>query len=154
MANFWMSMLTAGGDAVEHELWCAVIRTIATEVLKSRGWKPWMAEDDDDSEPDILVREWLRGSLPLCTVLGDMLGEFDYFRDMDSEWGETVSLSGEACPCIRDIVSDLREKLFYSPHGASAVTAEVVEDFYQDWRSEFLRRVLREAEELKTKNDQ
>jgi len=76
------------------------------------------------------------------------LGELDYFRDIDLSWEEKISLSGEACGYASDIVWDLQGKLEEYPDARDAVTEDAVEDFFVEWRTGFLLRVLRAAEAL------
>ncbi len=153
-AEIWASILSAGGPAIEHDLWCAAIRAVAAAVLMDRGWKPPPPDDEDDSEPDILASKWLDDSMPHGAALTWIIGELDYFRDIDLVWYELVSLSGDACGYTTDVVGDLKGILFHSPDARDAVTEQLVEDFYDEWRTRFLRRVLREAEVLKAKNDE
>jgi len=141
----WNSILLAGDDVLTHELWCAVIRAVATTVLtRIRAERP-SSEQPDDCDPDILVAEWQDASMPYEATLAWVVGEYDYFRDIDMSWDEKVSLSGKACGFVSDVVWDLKDILDFSPDAQDAVTEESVEEFFSEWRSRFLQRVLQEA---------
>lgn len=142
--EIWARLLTAANDELAHRLWCAVIREVGAAVSEQASLC-----NPDAGNADSLIEEWLSMSLPACADLAWVLGEFDYFQDIDLSWDEKVSLSGEACGYSSDAVWDLTGRLSEYPDACDAVTEEAVEDFYQEWRSRFLRRVLQEVEALK-----
>lgn len=140
----WARLLTAANDDLAHRLWCAVIREVAAAASEQSS-----LGELDESEADNLVREWQDEALPASADLAWVLGELDYFRDIDLSWNEKVSLSGEACGYPSDVVWDLKERLSEYPDAQDAVTEESVEDFFSEWRTRFLLRVLQAAEGLK-----
>lgn len=112
-----------------------------------------MADEDDmdGPDPDAVATGWLSDSLPTYANLALVLGQVDYFRNIDLAWDETLSLSGEACGFTSDVVYDLKDWLEGIPDAQDAVTEKSVELFFAEWRTRFLRRVLCEAEALKSK---
>jgi hypothetical protein len=147
----WNSLFLAGGEFFTHDLWCAVIRTIAAAVVaKTRRERP-SSEQVDDCEPDELITDWQNRSMPTAATLVFVVGEYDYFYDIDMSWDEKLSLSGEACGYPLDVVRDLTDRLDGDPDAQDAVTEESVEQFFSEWRTRFLQRVLREATALKPK---
>jgi hypothetical protein len=151
--ELWTMILPAGGDRLEHELWCAVVRAVATAVLTEQGLLPPLVMQDEDmdlADPDALAAEWLNECLPFDADIACVLGELDYFRNIDLTWDETLSFSGEACGFPTSyVVCALKDWLEGVPAAQDAVTEESVEMFFVEWRTRFLRRVVREAEVLK-----
>ncbi len=143
----WARLLTVASDNLAHRLLCAVIREVATAISEQSS-----VNDFDESEPDRLVKEWQDDALPDNADLALVLGRLDYFRDIDLSWDERLSLSGEACGYSSDVIWDLTGQLSEYPDAQVAVTEESVEDFYSEWRTRFLRRVLQEAEALKAED--
>lgn len=140
----WARLLNVASDNLAHRLWCAAIREVATAISEQTS-----VNDLDESEPDRLAKEWQDEALPANANLAWILGELDYFRDIDLSWDEKLSLSGEACGYSSDVVWDLTGRLSEHPDAKAAVTEESVEDFYSEWRTRFLRRVLQQAEALR-----
>jgi len=146
--EIWSRILAAGGDELGHRLWCVVIREVAAATLeRKRGSQP-SSEDSDALTSEVLASEWQNDALPVDASIAWVLGELDYFRDIDLSWEEKISLSGEACGYASDIVWDLQGKLEEYPDARDAVTEDAVEDFFVEWRTGFLLRVLRAAEAL------
>lgn len=141
----WQRILPAAPTSLAHEFWCAIARSVAREhLLALQG----VSTDTLDDRVEELVSEWLDDSLPAGDDLGLILGELDYFRGIDMSWDEKVSFSGEACGYLADATSDLKSLVERYPDAEAAITEELVEWFYSDWRSRFFSRVLREAEGL------
>ena len=89
--EIWNSLFLAGGDELEHELWCVVIRRVATNVLgKALGKSPWRVADE---ERESLITTWQDDSMPHSAGLAWAIGEYDYFRDLDLCWDEKLSLT-------------------------------------------------------------
>jgi hypothetical protein len=130
-------------DNLTHRLWCEAIREVSTAISEQSS-----VNDLDESEPDRLAKEWQDEALPANANLAWVLGSLDYFRDIDLSWDEKISLSGAACGYPSDVVWDLTGQLSEYPDARDAVTEESVEDFYSEWRTRFLRRVLQEVEAL------
>jgi hypothetical protein len=150
----WNSILLAGGDALSHDLWCAVIRTVAAAVLAVNRTDGSASATQDDCDVDALIADWQNDSMPVCANLGFVLGEYDYFRDIDMSWDEKVSLSGMACGYPSDVVWDLKNRLEDNPDAQDGVTEDSVEEFFSEWRTRFLRRVFQEAEAIESKRVQ
>lgn len=146
----WSAMLAAGPESLTHALWCAVIRTVATAVIAKGRRDGVPAEHSVEDDAECLIAEWQDASMPHSATVGSVLGEYDYFRDIDLSWDEKVSLAGEACGYAMDVVGDLHDRLDWLPDAQDAITQESVEDFYIEWRTCFLKRVLREAAALRT----
>mgnify|MGYP000323574899 CR=1 FL=1 len=100
----------------------------------------------DESELDDIVHdqlnEWVRESLPHGHHLIDILGEPDYFLNADESWCETFGFNGEACEWACSAAESLRDELEYFPDAKEAITEELIEDFYQFWRSRFFCNIL------------
>jgi hypothetical protein len=140
----WARLLVAADDGLAHRLWCAVIREVAAAASAQTS-----LSEADESEADNLVNEWQNESLPAGSDIAWVLGELDYFRDIDLSWDEKISLAGEACSYASDVVWDLTGRLAEYPDARDAITEGLVEDFFSEWRTRFLLRVLRAAEALK-----
>jgi len=146
--NTWSRLLDVAGEQLSHRLWRAVIREIASAVLERDDPDLFHAAEDDGGQEELLS-DWMHDALPVSADLALILGELDYFRDRGLAWDEEISLSGDACGCPLDVVDDLRAKLDGYPwESAEAITTEVVEMFYAEWRTRFLQRVLKEARNL------
>lgn len=139
----WPEILSRSSDHLAHQLWCAVIREIAEAVVKQER-----IADEDGSAAEDLIDDWQDEALPGSADLAFVLGNFEYFSEMGLSWDEKMSLAGDACGYAYDAVWDLHNLLDGIPAAQEVVTEESVEDFYQEWRKQFLLRVLQEAEGL------
>ena len=146
--EIWSRIPAAAGGEIGHRLWCAVIREVAAATLERKPASQPSSEDSNALTPEDLASEWQNDALPVNASIAWVLGELDYFRDIDLSWEEKISLSGEACGYASDIVWDLQGKLEEYPDARDAVTEDAVEDFFVEWRTGFLLRVLRAAEAL------
>jgi len=149
----WNSLLAAGPESLTHELWRAVIRAVAAAVISKGRPDGVPSEHSVEDDAECLIAEWQDTSLPHSATLALVLGEYDYFRDIGLSWDEKVSLSGRACTYAADAVGDLHCRLDGLPDAQEAVSEESVEDFYVEWRTRFLKRVLREAAVLRAGED-
>lgn len=135
--EIWTRLLAAVDDDLKHRLWCAVIREVATAATRQHPFN-----DDEESEIEERIKEWQDDALPANNHLAGVLGELDYFREIDLSWDEKIALAGEACGYASEVVWDLANRLDGYPDAQEAVTEEAVEDFYIEWRTRFLRKVL------------
>lgn len=104
-------------------------------------------------EPNNLVQEWQNSSMPHQSTLAWVVGKYDYYRKNDVSWEEKVSLAGEACGYTSDAVWDIKNRPEGCPDAQDAVTEESVEDFFVEWRTRFLERVLKEAKFMNPKRE-
>lgn len=145
----WIALLVAGGDALTHDLWCAVIRGIARAVLARIPGAIGPNDEEYEGEVEGLVADWQCETCPSGASLIWILGECDYFYNIDLNWDEKMWLgSGKACGYSSDVVDDLWPQLEANPDAQEAVTEELVDDFFWMWRTHFLRRVLTEAQSI------
>lgn len=136
---------------MSHELWCSVIRSIAREVIARSTGRVLDSEDrSDEVKVFDLVSEWQNSTIPAGAELAWILGEFDYFRDIGLSWDEKISLAGKACRYVADAAWDIGNLLEHAPNAKEAITEELIESFYQEWRTRFLQRALLEAKALNT----
>jgi hypothetical protein len=142
----WRRLLSAATDDVAHNLWCASAWTVATDHLLQKNMETTESLDD---RVEALVGAWLDESLPYNHDLASILGELIYFREIDLSWDEKVSFSGAACGYLADATWDIKSRLHMHPDAEAAVTEDLVEEFYAEWRSRFFSRVVREAEALR-----
>ena len=149
--------MDSGTDDLRHRLWVSVILEIAAYIIEQNRKsnaatieaKMDPFDDDIDNLKYELVNEWIEDALPAGNDLAFVLGELDYFRDIDLSWEEKVSLSGKPCSYASSVVWDLKDKLECYPDAQEAVTEEVVESFYTFWRTHFLKTVLAAANSVK-----
>ena len=137
----WAQLLKRADDNLAHQLWCAVIREVAAKAIGQKY-------SDGEEETEERIKEWQNEALPANAHLALVLGELDYFRDIDLSWDEKISLAGKACDYASDVVWDLTGRLEEYPDARKAVTEEAVENFYVEWRTRFLRKVLNVLETM------
>lgn len=136
---------------MSHDLWCSVIRSIARDVIARSTGRVLNREDrSDEDEVFDLVGEWQDSTIPASAELAWILGELDYFRDIGLSWDEKISLAGKACRYVADAAWDIRNLLEHAPNAKEAITEDLIEGFYQEWRTRFLQRALLEAKALNT----
>ncbi len=147
----WSQIVVEAGEATGDRLWCALIREIAKIAVERSGEDPEVDELDESWSYSVeqTILDWQNESLPYSSDLSLILGELDYFQNLDIPWDERFTLSGRIC-FDPSIVWDIRGVLDDYPEARDAVTDELVEDFYSDWRTAFLLRIL---EEVKSLND-
>jgi hypothetical protein len=157
--SIWAKLAYIGDVRLRHELWTCVIRAVGRSVvLRRRNLPPWASVSDSiDEETEHLIMEWQNKTLPIHCDLAWVDGIYEYFRDIDMSWDEKISFAGPACGYPSDAVYGLSccggclSWCFYLT--PEAITEESVEDFYLEWRSRFLRRVLNEASALTGRHD-
>ncbi len=150
----WDSLILTGSRDLTDALW----RTAITEIAKAAlvdirsnlsASAPEVAQVDGPAnpeyDPDDLVQDWLYESLPRVDELAELLGEFealDFFRERGLAWYEQIDLPGDLDRGDPDVIWDLeqRDSLL-----RGLITEEMLNEFYQEWRASFLRRVQREA---------
>ncbi len=149
----WNALLAAGPPSLTHELWCAAIRAVAGAILADARAGEASGPELEDDAPDELVESWQEESMPSSATIAEVLGDDLrlYLSDLGVSWDEKVSLVGEACGSALDIADDLHGRLEGLPDAQDAITEETVEDFYAEWRTRFLERVLRETSALRTR---
>lgn len=143
--EIWSRILPSADDNLAHLLWCAVIREVAAKAIGQNY-------SDGEEETEERIKEWQNEALPANAHLAGVLGELDYFRDIDLSWDEKISLAGKACGYVSDVIWDLTGRLEEFPDAREAVTEEAVEDFYDEWRTRFLRKVLKVTETMSAEN--
>jgi len=138
------SLMDLDNEALGYELWCSVIRTIASKALERHGKLPVDSEDAQNAIEG-LIDEWMDDTLP-CSELLLIIGESDYFRDIHSlTWDEQLSYGGKTSVCLSDIMYDLKVRY---EHQAENITEEGIESFFAEWQTSFVRRVCEEAKQL------
>ena len=143
----WARLLSVADDDLKHRLWCTVIREVATAATRQPPF-----DDDEESESEARITEWQNTTLPANNHLAWVLGELDYFRELDLSWDEKIALAGKACGYASDVAWDLANRLDGYPDAQEALTEETVEDFYVEWRTRFLRKVLDVTETISSEN--
>jgi len=146
--SVWSQIEIEAGDEIRHRLWCALIREVAQFDVERSG-------EDPDEWSDSIARkilEWQNELLPCSSDLSLILGELDYFQNLDMAWDERFPLSGRTY-FDPTIVWDLKCMLDDHPDARDAVTVELVEDFYSDWRTAFLLRILEAVKSLNEDRD-
>lgn len=141
----WAQLLKRADDNLAHQLWCAVIREVAAKAIGQKY-------SDGEEETEERIKEWQNETLPANAHLAGVIGELDYFRDIDLSWDEKICLSGKACGDVDAVVWDLTGRLEEYSDAREAVTEEAVEDFYVEWRTRFLRKVLDVTETISSEN--
>lgn len=136
---------------MSHQLWCSVIRSIAREVVARSTGRVLDSEGrSDEDEVFDLVSDWQDSTIPAGAELACILGELDYFRDIGLSWDEKISFAGTACGYAADVAWDIRNRLEHAPNAKDAITEDLIESFYEEWRTRFLHRALHEAKALNT----
>jgi hypothetical protein len=144
----WTAILTAGPNALTHDMWCAVIRAVATAVVSGQRSAGVPSEYSVEDDVECLIAEWQNESVPSSATISRALFDFEYFYDLSMAWDEKIALAGEACGYASDAVWDLHGRYWGYAEVKEAITEESVKDFYTAWRTEFLNRVLNEARGL------
>ena len=139
--EIWSRILPSAHDNLAHQLWCAVIRKVAAKAIGQNY-------SNGEEETGERIKEWQNEALPANAQLAWVLGELDYFRDIDLSWDEKISLAGKACGYASDVVWDLTGRLEEYPDARETVTEEAVEDFYDEWRTRFLLKVFKVTETM------
>lgn len=147
--QIWARLLTAGGPVTQDALWISAIRTVAEQVLLREGREqPFDEESDEEGMLEDRITDWLNEELPCDADVAWVVRDIGYFREIDLTWEEKICFVGEACGYNAEVVDDLKVSLSEYPEAREAITPDGVEEFYAEWRTRFLMRVLHEAEAL------
>lgn len=138
----WSSLMSESAAGLQHDLWCAVIRTIAGNSISPKKESQFDDEQDLHESIEEVIHDWLLSTLPSHTDLAWIIGEFDYFTDMGLGWDEVINLSGDACGDVEAVRFDL---LNYYSKFDDEITEESIDTFYSAWRSSFLELVSVQA---------
>ncbi len=151
------------GPPVDDEIWNCILQK-ASEKLLSRlrecairevaavSLERTTAESEQHQDIDYvaeILSEWFVESFPLDHDVASIVGDHVYsILDAGFAWNEQPQLAGEACPSAGDVARDLRDYFEQIPDAHDALTEELIEDFFQLWRTRFFLRILSEVEEL------
>jgi hypothetical protein len=143
--NHWAALMDSAGNQIGDELWCSVIRVVASHVLKSNGNLTDEVEEDEEAVEQ-LIKDWLYESIPTSSQLNWIIDDLGYFMmTLGLAWHETIGLTQAYSLSIDDVVWSLQ--LRYEERDYEITAARVI-DFLVKWRFAFLCRIINESKKL------